>query len=399
MKILIIGFGITGKSLKNYFDKHQNEVYIYDEKIVGDENYFSYDKLLKELPLFDLGIKSPGISLASKEYLLINSLCKEIISEIDYAFLHMEKAHIIAITGSNGKTTLATYFHHFLSQKYRVFLSGNIGFPLIDYLDKIKKGDFVILELSSYQIRDSKYLSCDELFYTSLSPNHLDVYNSLNHYYADKKRAQLLCKGNIYCINEIDNIINDYIKRFPIVHDFSKEIQTYLEGYHSIQYANVAMNYCLKYDFTIEELNSFLKTIKPVEFRINRIFENKNFIFINDSKSTTAQSSKYCFDNFAFLSRILILGGRHKSSSFECIKPCKKDLILIYGQDKEKIKEQINGLLFNNLEEIFLFLKQLTDQYIVLFSPGCDSHDQYHSFIERGHHFNDLVYKYFGGEE
>lgn len=397
MRILIIGYGLTGRSIKDYFDKYQNNVYIYDEKVVDDQNYYSYEKLLNELPLFDLGIKSPGIKINTKEYLLINSLCREVISEIDYAYLHMEKANIIAITGSNGKTTLATYLYHFLSQKFHVYLSGNVGFPLINYIDEIKKDDIVILELSSYQIRDSKYLSCNELFYTSLSPNHLDVYDSLNHYYADKKRAQLLCKGNIYFLNEINDIKNIQTKQFPIVYDFTKDIQNYLEGYYSILYANVAMNYCLTYSFKKEELLQILKTLKPVEFRLNRVYENKNFLFVNDSKSTTAQSTKYCFESFNQLPRILILGGQHKSSSFDIIKPKVNDLILIYGQDKDKINQQIQGLLFNNLEEIFIFLKNFKGKYVVLFSPGCSSHDQYHSFVERGKHFNELIKKYFGG--
>ncbi len=395
MKVLIIGYGKTGKSLKKYFDKYQNEVFIYDKNVINEKNYCSYNYLKDKLPLFDLGIKSPGISGIDEEYMLIKSLCKEIYSDLDYAFMKLNKCHVIGITGSNGKTSFATYLYHFLSMKYRTFLAGNIGKPLIDYVDEIIDNDYVILELSSFQIRDSKLIKLDTLFYTSLSPNHLNVYIDVNHYYADKKRALFFIKNNeIYFINNLDNIIGIKDNQFEIKIDFIKEIKKYLQGEFSCKYANIAMNYCLNKGFSKEELLNRLITLKPVKYRLNKVFENKQFIFINDSKSTTSNSSKYCFETFPDRPRILILGGKHKSNKFN-IKINNNDLVLIYGIDKNIINKEINGLLFNNLEEIMKYIKTLKNKYYVLFSPGCDSHDQYKSFIDRGNHFNELINIYF----
>lgn len=395
MKVLIIGYGKTGKSLKKYFDKYQNEVFIYDKNVINEKNYCSYNYLKDKLPLFDLGIKSPGISGIDEEYMLIKSLCKEIYSDLDYAFMKLNKCHVIGITGSNGKTSFATYLYHFLSMKYRIFLAGNIGKPLIDYVDEIIDNDYVILELSSFQIRDSKLIKLDTLFYTSLSPNHLNVYCDVNHYYADKKRALFFIKNNeIYFINNLDNIIEIKDNQFEIKIDFIKEIKKYLQGEYSCKYANIAMNYCLNKGFSKEELLNGLITLKPVKYRLNKVFENKQFIFINDSKSTTSNSSKYCFETFSDRPRILILGGKHKSNKFN-IKINDNDLVLIYGIDKNIINNEINGLLFNNLEEIMKYIKKLKNNYYVLFSLGCDSHDQYKSFIDRGNHFNELINIYF----
>lgn len=329
MKVLIIGYGKTGKSLKKYFDKYQNEVFIYDKNVINEKNYCSYNYLKDKLPLFDLGIKSPGISGIDEEYMLIKSLCKEIYSDLDYAFMKLNKCHVIGITGSNGKTSFATYLYHFLSMKYRTFLAGNIGKPLIDYVDEIIDNDYVILELSSFQIRDSKLIKLDTLFYTSLSPNHLNVYIDVNHYYADKKRALFFIKNNeIYFINNLDNIIGIKDNQFEIKIDFIKEIKKYLQGEFSCKYANIAMNYCLNKGFSKEELLNRLITLKPVKYRLNKVFENKQFIFINDSKSTTSNSSKYCFETFSDRPRILILGGKHKSNKFN-IKINNNDLVLI----------------------------------------------------------------------
>ena len=395
MKILIIGYGITGKALYDYFKKYQHEVYIYDEKKLKIKNYYSYAKLEKDLPLFDLGIKSPGIRFNNEKFLLIKSLCLKIMSELDFAFSKMEKCYVIGITGSNGKTSLATYLNHFISKKKTTYLAGNIGKPLISLVDQIKKNDVVILELSSFQIQDCENIYLDELFYTSLSPNHLNVYHYLKSYYADKKRALFFIKSNkIYCLNNSKKIIG--YPSFSIKKDFTKQIKKYLIGRYSIEYCNIAMNYCLNLGFIDEELLLNLKLLKPVEYRLNYLGQYHNLFFINDGKSSTSSSSKYCFDSFKNKKRILILGGNHKSSSFNVIKVTKNDEILIYGHDKNIINQQLPGKLFSTLEDIFLYLKDIKDKRYILFSPGCDSHDQYSSYLERGKHFNQLVEKYFG---
>ena len=156
------------------------------------------------------------------------------------------------------------------------------------------------------------------------------------------------------------------------------------------------MNYCLNLGFIDEEFLLNLKLLKPVEYRLNYLGQYHNLFFINDGKSSTSSSSKYCFDSFKNKKRILILGGNHKSSSFNVIKVTKNDEILIYGHDKNIINQQLSGKLFSTLEEIFLYLKNIKDKRYILFSPGCDSHDQYSSYLERGKHFNQLVEKYFG---
>lgn len=392
MKILIIGFGVTGIALKEYFDKYHNQVYIYDNNVIDDENYISKEKLENELPLFDLGIKSPGIRINNHEIDLIYSLCKEVKSEIDYAFEHMEKCHIIGVTGSNGKTSFVTFLHHFLSYKNRVFLVGNIGKPLISVVDEVSKNDIVIIELSSFQINDSKSLELDELFITSICPNHLDNYKNVVNYYADKKRAFHFVKNNNYYI--VDNSfskINVLDKKFEIIVDYKNIISNYIYGDLFIDYINIAINYCLKKNYKQYEIMNLLEKIKLVPFRMNYVKKINNLIFINDSKSTTSDSSLYCYHSFLGKKRILILGGIHKSDSFSKIKIIDNDEVLIYGQDKEKINNQIKGKLFNNLEEIFEYLKNVKEESYVLFSPGCSSYDQFKNYLERGKYFLKLV--------
>lgn len=391
MKILIIGYGITGKAIKEYFDKYQNEVFIYDEKYVDDKNYYSYEKLVDELPLFDLGIKSPGIR-NNKALELINSLCKEIKSELDYGFEHMEKCYVIGVTGSNGKTSFAIFLKEFLSFKNRVFLVGNIGKPLISVIDDVTRKDIVIIELSSFQIHDSKNISLDELFITSISPNHLDSYSNLINYYADKKRAFLLTKNyNYYFIDNNSYLLNVKNKNYQIKVDYTNKILHQIKGDAFVNYLNIVINYCLNLGYKEYEIDNILKNIYLVKHRLNYVKKINNLTFINDSKSTSSASSLYCCKSYYNYNFILILGGIHKSDSFNKIKLKDDDIVLIYGQDKEKIYQEIKGIIFNDLNEIFNYLKKIKKEYYVLFSPGCSSYDQFKNYEERGEYYLSLI--------
>lgn len=379
MKILIIGFGLSGKSLYNYLKNKNDEIFIYDENIEL-ENSYNYKRLLNDLPLFDLGIKSPGIKKDSKEYRLILTLCHDVISEIDYSFLKLKTENIIGVTGSNGKTTFCEFLSSFLSLKYKTFLAGNIGIPLIDIVDKVRKDDFVILELSSFQLEDSKYLKLKKAFITSLSPNHLNYYDNVIHYYASKKRIELFSNDVVY-LNDYN--CNDY-NLTPII------------GKHNNLYKLVSLDVSLNYGVKLEELLKKEKELKLDKFRLNGPYKVKNFIIINDSKSTSSSASLYAYDTFRNNKIILILGGNHKSDSFNKIKVRDNDIVLIYGASRERIQLEIGGIIFDTLEDIVKYISQIEDNYLILFSPGCDSHDQFDNYIHRGEMFNYLVKQYIG---
>lgn len=384
MKYLIIGFSKSGKAV---YDKLKDEdVTIYDDNILG-KNIINYNYLKKNLPLFDLGIISPGFDISSKRYRLIHSLCREIISEIDFSYLR-NNISIIGITGSNGKTTLATYLNYFISLKYKTFLCGNIGIPLTSVIDDIGSGDKVILELSSFQLRDSKYLKLDDLFLTSLSPNHLDHYDSKHHYYADKKRGLLFLNKKEY-IRNVSGPFN--IKN-------SKKYLINIRGKYALKYAIMAMNYAYKLGINKEIIIKNCINLKPVKYRLYPIININNKTFVNDSKSTTVSSTLYCYNEFKKEKRpiILIIGGISKSESFSKLKIAQKDSIYIYGKDRNKIKRQCDGICFNKLEDIIKCISNNKNEVIILFSPGCSSLDQYASYIDRGEHFNSLIRKYFG---
>ena len=380
MKILIIGFGITGKKMYEYLKETDDEIYIYDENIVSNDIY-NYEKLLNKQIYFDLGIKSPGIRKNTKEYELISILCKEIISEIDYSYLKLKTENIIGVTGSNGKTTFVEFLYEFFSLKYKTFLGGNIGIPLIELVNKVDKDDYIILELSSFQLEDSKYLKLKKAFITSLSPNHLNYYDNVNHYYASKNRIKLF-SNNVVCLNN-----------YKFNNNFNL---TELVGSYNNLYKKIAFNEAYKHGVELSKLVIKEKDLKLDIYRLNGPYHIKNFTIINDSKSTSSEATLYAYNTFKNYKIILILGGNHKSDSFAKIKVRDGDIVLIYGYSKDKIKTEINGIIFDTLAEIINYISHLKDEYLILFSPGCDSHDQFKNYIDRGNEFNKLIKRYIG---
>ena len=205
MKILILGYGKVGQALHKFLEKSNNQIYIYDQKDLSNEleNYYSYEELLKSMPLFDLVIRSPGISILSKVYQLAKLLSKEIKSELDFASKYLKTKHIIGITGSNGKTTTSLMLKTILEKKYRVFLVGNIGIPLIEVVNKINSDDVVIIEVSSFMLEDTSDIIFESIIFTTLSPNHIDQCGNIYNYYISKKRIFFNRVQNLICNDEI----------------------------------------------------------------------------------------------------------------------------------------------------------------------------------------------------
>ena len=201
MKILILGFSKSGRASYELL-KDNNQVYIYDKKKLKVDNYYSFTKLKKELPFFDLVIRSPGIKQTSKVYQLALILSKKMISEVELGLSYIKNNIIIGVTGSNGKTTLVNILYHLLKDKYTVHKLGNIGTPLTSKIKEIKKGDIVILELSSFQLENTSLKFIDYGIITNISSNHLDSVFSKEIYVASKLKLINLSK-NIYLPQEV----------------------------------------------------------------------------------------------------------------------------------------------------------------------------------------------------
>ena len=388
MKILILGFSKSGRSAYELLKDNHN-VYIYDKKKINIDTYYSYYRLKKELPYFDLVIRSPGIKQTSKIYQLAVSLSKKVISEIELGLSYIQDNFIIGVTGSNGKTTLVNMLYHLLSKKNRVHKLGNIGVSLTSKINEIKKGDIVILELSSFQLENTYRKIFDIGIITNILDNHYDSVFSKECYIASKLKLVNLSKV-VYLPNELLTY-QKRRKNIVKVNNLREYTNLNLNKYNQI-YWNIACDIARKFNLNEKDIEESKYFFKMDHYRMEKILTKGNLTFINDSKSTSISSTNACLDVYNDRPRIIILGGIDKKENFSKIKKQNKDIIISYGKSKLKIFNSCGDMYFETLDEVINYInKSYKKEYYVVFSPACASFDQYSSYIERGEKFNKLI--------
>lgn len=387
-KILLLGYGRSLRALHELI-KDEYEVYIYDDFIKNDA-YYNLEKIKATLPLFDIVVRSPGITSLNEIYTLIRLLTKELISEIEFCvrLLKSKKIKYILVTGTNGKTSICSMIYKVLSSYYEnVFLAGNIGVPFSSIVPYIKDNAIVILELSSFQIEDTYSSFGDYVIINNISPNHLDGVINYEFYKSSKKRLFLLKKADGLLI--VDKSLEEEFKEFnPLI--VAKESK--IDHYYQL---NIHIVYLIAYLFHISKrkVNNIIKVMDFPKYRNEEIKTSFLSTIINDSKSTTVEASNICLMLHSDKERIIILGGISKSESFSLLSVTNTDLIFIYGKDRYKIQKQLNaGKCFLTLDEIIMEISPLfNDDIYILFTPGCSSYDQFSNYLARGDYFTNLI--------
>lgn len=341
----------------------------------------------------DLVVISPGVSVNSLPIIWAKKFNRPVISEIEVASI-LCAAKIIAITGSNGKTTVTTLIGNLLAKAgKKVFVCGNIGNPFCAEVEKMQEGDFVALEISSYQLETIKDFKPFVAIILNLTPNHLDHYNNLQEYLLAKERITLnQDKNNFLLLNANDALLKSAGSRSKAkVVYFTKQA-----GLNPNQSAVLSVGKIL--GISEEIILASFKEFKGLEHRLENVALVGGVKFINDSKATTADSAIWAIKNIDS-PIILIAGGRHKGIDYRVIlESCRskvKQAILI-GEAKERIAVAI-GEEFPC--EFAVDLEQAVNQAFalakpkdtILFSPMCSSFDMFIDYEDRGRVFKKIV--------
>ena len=313
-KILIYGFGITGKSCFNYLKK-KNFVKIYDDESQKiNEKYKSFFLKKKSLAnyKFDNIVLSPGIDLnkcSIKEYLKKNN--KIIISDLDIFYFKFIKNLKITITGTNGKSTTAKLIYDILKDnKNDVRLVGNIGFPILNE-KQINNNTIFVIEASSYQIEYSGFFKTDIAILLNITPDHLERHKSFKNYIKVKlKLIKNQNKNGIAIVNLSDKFLRKQIYlnglQKKIVRMNSKLPNKILKNIKNSYFQNLNNIENLKYAYAVSKIlkvsdKNILKNINKFSGLIYRneiIFNNGRLMIINDSKSTSFSSSVSLLQSF-----------------------------------------------------------------------------------------------------
>ncbi|MFA7705541.1 MAG: UDP-N-acetylmuramoyl-L-alanine--D-glutamate ligase [Candidatus Omnitrophota bacterium] len=341
----------------------------------------------------DLIVVSPGVPANAQPISWAKEFAKPVISEIELASM-LCPSEIIAVTGSNGKTTVTTLIGKVLEKSGKnVFVCGNIGKPFSGEVAKMNKGDFVVLEVSSFQLETINNFKPKIAVILNLTPNHLDRYNNIQEYLDAKKRIFMnQDRHDFLVLNADDPLLRDVVSSLkPKVVFFSKQ-----GGLNPNQNAVIEIGKILK--IKMEVMLSVFRDFKGLEHRMEEVAEIRGVKFINDSKATTADSAIWAINNIS-APIILIAGGRHKGINYKVILEAARNKVkqaFLIGEARDIIAAELSGEIpvekVDSLKEaIIKSYGQAKPGDYVLFSPMCSSFDMFKDYEQRGVAFKKTV--------
>jgi len=439
-KILIVGLGRTGEAVANFLISRGAKVTISEIKTA--EELGNKVRFWKEMGAAvepgghdihsflaaDLIIPSPGAA-ALPEIAVARKAGITILSEIELAF-HFLKGRIVGITGTNGKSTTATLVHKILrAAGLRSYLAGNIGTPLISFVDKSRADNIYVTEISSFQLEHIDRFRPDISVFLNISQNHLDWHSSFDDYYATKKKLFLgQGRGDIAILNQDDRLVwplasqvetkiyafssrkevcrGCFLKARQIVLRDDKDerllrtSEVPLPGLHNQENVMAAalVGHCL--GVPVRTMRSPIMSFSGLEHRLEKVLTVRRVDFINDSKATTVDATIKALQSFD-KPIVLILGGRDKGADFTQLRrPVREKVkkVILLGEASEKIKGALRRAVpmeeASSLRDaVALSFAAAAPGEMVLLAPACTSFDMFRNFEARGRAFKKEVRK------
>lgn len=434
-KIFILGMARSGYEAAKLLSDYNNKIIVTDgkeqkEKLVseleslGVKVIITSDQLSLLDDSFDYVIKNPGIKYDNPVVVKAKELGIKVINEIEMAYSFLDKSvNIIGVTGSNGKTTTTTLISEFMKNSFdNVYLGGNIGIPLSNFVRDIKPNSYLVLEISDHQLCDMYDFKTNVSVLTNITPTHLDFHKSYEVYQMTKKKIfNNHTSDDLAVINKDDEVsmkITDDIKSTKVYYGHDKTNLAYydeegiyydgklviklddiiLKGKHNYQNIMGAIIAVKKYGVTDEVIQKVLKEFKGVEHRLEYVDTINGVTYYNDSKATNCVSTITALNSFD-KPTILLLGGYDRGHSFHDLDDSMKNVkcVVCFGETKNRIEEFCNDLNIkcyknDTLKEAMNVVKDIcTPGDVVLLSPACASWDQYDRFEDRGNEFKKLV--------
>ncbi len=435
-KVLVLGFARSGYSVSKLLLNDGVEVVINDMSDKHDKkNIAELEKLGAKFILgshpddlvddsFDLIIKNPGIPPNHKYEVIAEDLGILVSTEIDIAYTLIKDAHIIAVTGSNGKTTTASIIYEILKNNNKdVYLAGNIGFPLSDYVSKKRDSTIYVVEISAQQLSLCKFFKANTTVFTNLVDAHLDYFCNSERYQACKlsifdrmtfddlaiinaddtllveKTFSIKAKKLFFSLNNRANGASVSEKEIYLKDEqFLNIDKLKLRGKHNHQNIMAALlavdEFSLDDDKTIEAIQNF----SGVEHRIEFVRSINNIEIFNDSKSTNIEATKTAL--LAFNSTIvLMLGGLERGQDFRELVDYMNFVkeVISFGECGERVQEIMEEYKIN-CTFVADFTLAIQEAYsrcrpydTLLLSPASASWDVFKNFEERGNIFKIII--------
>jgi len=439
-RVLVVGLGKSGVASAQFLQASGAKVTVSDAK--------SPEQLASEIPALlergiavetgghgertfrgqDLIVVSPGVPADSAPLVQARVQGVLIIGEIELAAQFLQ-GRIVAITGSNGKTTTTTLTGEILAASgFPVVVGGNIGTPAISLVDQTRPGSFVILEVSSFQLETIHTFRPFISAILNITPDHLDRHRTLEAYVDAKSRIFENQKEGDFCVLNADDAAANLLTgraKCPVLH-FSRRTEVpagafvrngrilvrdgaaeqeilaveeiTLQGAHNLENVLAAVCIASLAGCPAEKIRQAVQAFKAVEHRLEFVAEIAGVRYFNDSKATNVDATIKALESFP-ANIHLILGGKDKGSDYSVLNRLLRERVKrVYtiGAAAEKISRQIqqaaeidpSGTLEMAVRRASI-LAQPGD--VVLLAPACASFDQFQSYEHRGRVFKEVV--------
>jgi len=436
-RVVILGAGESGTGAAILAKEKGFDVFVSDQGTIKDKykaelqryGILFEDGTHTEAAILngDLVIKSPGIPDKAEIIKKIKATGITIIDEIEFAYQFID-GKIIAITGTNGKTTTTLLTYHLLKEAgYHVALAGNVGFSLARQIVD-NKFDWHVLEVSSFQLDGTKKFSPEIGILLNITPDHLDRYEYTMQKYVDSKfrLIQSMTSQQQFIYYADDSVITEEVSKKKII---PHQVKVSLSSKASAYFDGEKMNFNLKENFKIaqnettlkgphnlintmaavsaayfagvpvEAIRAGLKTFKNAPHRLESVATIKGVEFVNDSKATNVDSVVYALGSYD-KPLVWIAGGVDKGNDYNIILDAvrkKARALICLGKDNDKLKKAFSGVVptiketqsVSDLVHMALQVAQSGD--VVLLSPACASFDLFRNYEDRGDQFRKAV--------
>jgi len=442
-RVLVVGLGKSGLSAALFLRAQGARVTVSDVR--------SSVALAKEIPALmeagimveagghglltfrrqDLIVVSPGVPLDTPEVKQVIALGMPVIGELELASRYLQ-GQVVAITGSNGKTTTTSLVGKIFADAGRVTqVGGNIGLPVIELVEKSTPETVNVLEVSSFQLETAVDFHPQIAAILNLTPDHLDRHGSFENYVAAKEkifarqtaedalvlnaddRAVQMCAGRaksqVFWFSGTKVVRQGAFVRDGVVAFVAKEggvtepvmpvSEISLKGAHNIENVLAAVCVARIAGVAAESIRATVASFKAVEHRLEFVADVDGVAYYNDSKATNVDATMKAVASFAGGVH-LILGGKDKDSDYSLLAPLLRERVkVVYtiGSAAEKIERQLHGVVkmvgAGTMDvAVNEAAKAASAGDVVLLAPACSSFDQFENYQHRGQVFRDLVH-------
>ena len=442
-KVLIIGAARSGIAAAKFLSERGAIVALNDQKPL--DKWSEAALALKEsdvglipgeppswlLDQLDLLVVSPGVPSNIIPIRYAERAGAEVIGEVELAFRYL-KGRIVAITGSNGKTTTTSLIGELLHDAgLQVQVGGNIGQALVSMVESSTEDGWTVVELSSFQLETIKNFHPTIAVVLNVTPNHMDRYETFKDYAAAKHRIFMnQTAEDVAVLNADDPTVSEWrsglraqVAEFSVRHELRQGVflrddeliarygdsvqsvvrpaEMKLRGLHNVENVAAAVAAGIAAGANLESMRETIKRFNPVEHRLEFVAEIDGVKFYNDSKATSVDATLKALEAFAKEQGkvVLILGGRGKKAPYapliDLIRTKVRQLVLI-GEDSETIASELGD--YASVERASNMRDAVAKSFaaakpgdVILLAPACASFDMFDSFEHRGKVFKQEI--------